>query len=66
MTAEDRETPETLETVKDLKPSVMITEASQFLIYEKRLKRWLRLSPLTKQTQFDRILNGYRSKTPSW
>ena len=60
----DRETPETSETVKDLKPPAMITEASQYPMYEKRLKRWSRLSPLTKQTQFDLILNGIDPKNP--
>ena len=51
------EVTEATETVKDLKPPAMITEGSQFPMYEKRLKRWSRLSPLSKQTQFDLILN---------
>ena len=58
------ETTETSETVKDLKPPVMITDGSQYPMYEKRLKRWSRLSPLSKQTQFDLILNGIDPTNP--
>ena len=58
------EVTEATETVKDLKPPAMITEGSQFPMYEKRLKRWSRLSPLSKQTQFDLILNGIDPGNP--
>ena len=42
----------------------MITDPSQFGLYEKRLKRWSRLTPLTKQQQFDLILSTTSTANP--
>ena len=50
--------------VINLKPPDMINEASQFSLYEKRLKRWSRLSSLSKQRQFDLILSMVPPSNP--
>ena len=53
------------ETIKNLKPPDMIADASQFPLYEKRLKRWSRLSSsLSLQTQFDVILSSVPINNP--
>ena len=52
-------------TIKNLKPPDMITDASQFTLYEKRLRRWSRLSSkLSHQTQFDLILTSIPIDNP--
>ena len=50
--------------VINLKPPDMISEASQFSLYEKRLKRWSRLSSFSKQRQFDLILSMEPTSNP--
>ena len=53
------------DTIKNLIPPDMITEASQFPLYEKRLKRWSRLSSsLSHQTKFDLILSSVPINNP--
>ena len=53
-----------LETIKNIvKPPTIITDGSQFPLYEKRLNRWSRICLLTKQSQFDLILYGIDPKT---
>ena len=42
----------------------MITDPSQFTLYEKKLKRWSRLSPLPHQLQFDLILTEIPATNP--
>ena len=53
------------ETIKNLKPPEMISEASQFPLYEKRLQRWSRLSSsLSHQTKSDLILSSVPINNP--
>ena len=52
------------DTIRNLKPPVMITDPSQFTLYEKKLKRWSRLSPLPHQLQFDLILTEIPTSNP--
>ena len=55
----DTETINNAGTIKNLKPPEMITDTCQFTLYEKRLRRWSRLSSkLLHQTQFDLILTS--------
>ena len=42
----------------------MITDPSQFSLFEKRLKRWSRLSSLSPQMQFDLILSSIPTSNP--
>ena len=52
------------DTIRNLKPPEMITEGSQFSLYEKRLRRWSRLSSLSPQLQFDLILSTVPISNP--
>ena len=52
------------ETIRNIKPPNMITDPSQFQLYEKRLQRWSRLTSLSKQMQFDYILSIIPTSNP--
>ena len=52
------------ETIRNIKPPDMITDPSQFQLYEKRLLRWSRLTSLSKQMQFDYILSTIPTSNP--
>ena len=42
----------------------MITDPSQFSLYEKKMRRWSRLSNLSHQLQFDLILTQIPTSNP--
>ena len=54
------------ETIRNgnIKPPNMITDPSQFQLYEKRLLRWSRLTSLSKQMQFDYVLSIIPTSNP--
>ena len=52
------------ETLKNIKPPEMITDANQYPLYEKRLERWSRLCTLSNQTQFDLVLSSIPLSNP--
>ena len=54
----------TEDTIRNLKPPTMITDPSQFPLYEKKMKRWSRLCPLSPQLQFDLILTEIPTSNP--
>ena len=51
-------------SVLNLKPPDMITDPSQFSLYEKKMRRWSRLSNLSHQLQFDLILTQIPTSNP--
>ena len=52
------------DTIRNIKPPDMITDPSQFVLYERRLNRWSRLCSLSKQLQFDLILSSMSTSNP--
>ena len=64
MSIDSAATADEADTIRNLKPPEMITEGSQFSLYEKRLRRWSRLSSLSPQLQFDLILSTVPISNP--
>ena len=50
--------------VKHVKPPDMISDSSEFKMYEKRLLRWSKITKLSKQEQVDLILSSIASSNP--